>query len=113
MGPWALGSSGPETRRPPFVFPSSGTLRKALREQKLLKANPSGLLTPAPGKGGVIPPGAKTLENHYNRPLPQKINKKSSRDQVHLPRSAVSIPRRAAEFQRRRKQSTELMAFSL
>ena len=113
MGLWALGSSGLDTRRPPFVFPSSGTLRKAPREQKLPKANPSGLLSLAPGKGGAIPPGAKTLENHYTRPLPQKINKKPSQDQVHLPRSAVSIPRRAAEFQRRRKQSTELMAFSL
>ena len=59
-----------------------------LREQKLPKANLSGLLSPAPGKGGAIPPVAKTLENQYSRPLPQKINKKPSQDQLHSPRTA-------------------------
>ena len=81
-----------------IIIPIPWNSAEAFREQKLRKANLSGLLSLAPDEGGAI-------ENHYNRPLPQKIDKKSSQDQVHL-------PRRAAEFQRKRKQSTELMAFS-
>ena len=75
MGPRALGSSRPEIGKPAFSFPSSRALQKAFREQKLLRVNLSRLLSLAPGKGGAILPQTKTFENHYNRPLPQKISK--------------------------------------
>jgi len=55
---------------------ASKAVRKACKEQKLWRANPSRLLSPT-GKGGAIPPPAKTFGNHGNRPLPQKISENS------------------------------------
>jgi len=76
VGSQVLGSSGEEIGRPPFSLFSVKAVRKASREQKLPRANPSRLLSPT-RKGRAILPPAKTFGNDSNRPLPQKIRKNS------------------------------------
>lgn len=73
--PWALSSYGTGDWEAAICIPGLQSCTESVQRTKAPKNELSRLLSLAPDKGGAIPPWAKTLENHSNSLLPQKISK--------------------------------------
>ena len=70
-----LSALGLEIGRMPFSLSSSKAAGKGFKNKSHMEQSRADYLALPPGKGSVIPPGAKTPKNQCNRPLPQKISK--------------------------------------